>query len=323
MPEPAGRTSGCRTVQRRLLAAATAAVATRQVVGLVQLRSTLSWLGSERDRGCAASQAGDAATLHFVVPVLHEQDHVVPMMNWFATLLQQLPGSTLTVVTSEREVVERRLAERARSSTSPASTADVVAAALREHGWGDRVRHAHYEGGGRKAAQVNHAVEHLDSPGYVAVYDVDSRPSLDLLRPATRPPDRVPRARRGLTAGLVRNPAHPPGRDRPARRPARRLPRRRDTRPSPVPGLARQSPAAAHGAAHTLLAARRAHRLPAGRPIGPAPLRPASSAAPRPQDSRRSRAGLHAPGWQRAGIRAAPMPDHELTFPDTRRERPS
>lgn len=154
----------------------------RQVIGLLQLRSTLSWLDHEQGQASAAPEACASTAIHFVVPVLHEQDHVVAMMSWFATLLEQLPGSTLTVVTSEREAIERRCTGPAASSTSPtATTADVAAAALREHGWGGRVRHEHYEGEGRKAAQVNHAIEHLDSPGYVAVYDVDSRPSLELL----------------------------------------------------------------------------------------------------------------------------------------------
>lgn len=47
-----------------------------------------------------------------------------------------------------------------------------------------RIRHVHYEGGGRKAAQVNEAVMGLPEGadgGYVAVYDVDSRPTAALM----------------------------------------------------------------------------------------------------------------------------------------------
>lgn len=66
------------------------------------------------------------------------------------------------------------------------TTADVIAdelSHLREPT--PLVRHVHYQGEGRKAAQVNAAVEQLapdSAEEYVAVYDVDSRPSLELLR---------------------------------------------------------------------------------------------------------------------------------------------
>ncbi|WP_035847314.1 glycosyltransferase family 2 protein [Kitasatospora azatica] len=46
------------------------------------------------------------------------------------------------------------------------------------------VRHVHYEGTGRKAAQVNAAVERITAAGegdYIAVYDIDSRPDALLL----------------------------------------------------------------------------------------------------------------------------------------------
>ncbi|KJK56028.1 hypothetical protein UK12_25145 [Saccharothrix sp. ST-888] len=46
------------------------------------------------------------------------------------------------------------------------------------------VRHVHYEGDGRKAAQVNAAVDQLaahSAEEYIAVYDVDSRPSREFL----------------------------------------------------------------------------------------------------------------------------------------------
>ena len=50
---------------------------------------------------------------------------------------------------------------------------------------GARVRHLTYPGRGRKAAQVNHAARWLPADGYVAVYDVDSRPSRDDLAAVT------------------------------------------------------------------------------------------------------------------------------------------
>ncbi|GAA2789961.1 hypothetical protein RMN57_22930 [Kitasatospora sp. CM 4170] len=64
------------------------------------------------------------------------------------------------------------------------TTADVIAseiAHLRE----PVVRHVHHQGDGRKAAQVNTAAEQLGTGSaeeYVAVYDIDSRPSGELLQ---------------------------------------------------------------------------------------------------------------------------------------------
>ncbi|KJS58433.1 glycosyltransferase [Streptomyces rubellomurinus] len=65
------------------------------------------------------------------------------------------------------------------------ATAKVIAdeiARLREPA--PAVRHIHYEGDGRKAAQVNAAVDQLAADSaeeYIAVYDVDSRPSREFL----------------------------------------------------------------------------------------------------------------------------------------------
>ncbi|MFJ1797157.1 glycosyltransferase [Kitasatospora griseola] len=64
------------------------------------------------------------------------------------------------------------------------TTADIVAAELAQlPESAPMVRHVHYQGDGRKAAQVNAAVEQLVSTGqeHIAVYDVDSRPSRELL----------------------------------------------------------------------------------------------------------------------------------------------
>ena len=169
----------------RLLGAATVAVAGRQVVGMLNLRSTLSWLGEGPTSAAVVDTVPREAAfpVHFVVPVLHEQAHVVAMMTWFSALLQQLPGSTLTVVTSERETTERALRRRTvPGAGGAATTSDVVAGAVVGGSVHPRVRHVHYRGTGRKAAQVNFAARGLDRSGYVAVYDVDSRPSVDLLR---------------------------------------------------------------------------------------------------------------------------------------------
>ncbi|WP_195911062.1 glycosyltransferase family 2 protein [Streptomyces kaniharaensis] len=66
------------------------------------------------------------------------------------------------------------------------TTAEVVTAELARLPEPHRmVRHVHYRGDGRKAAQVNAAVDQLSTAGadqeYIAVYDVDSRPSRELL----------------------------------------------------------------------------------------------------------------------------------------------
>ncbi|KIQ62855.1 hypothetical protein TR51_28530 [Kitasatospora griseola] len=66
------------------------------------------------------------------------------------------------------------------------TTADVITAELARLPASDpMVRHLHYQGDGRKAAQVNAAVEQLATVNadqeYIAVYDVDSRPSRELL----------------------------------------------------------------------------------------------------------------------------------------------
>lgn len=205
-----------------------AAIASRYAVGVWNLRRTLDWV----DRPAAA--VPDLATeadiaVHVVVPVLREQQHVSAALAWFAPLVQQLPGSTLTIVTTAREELERehlvdRLAAAGSSaitegrfpqlaqqdivelnaikaSTSdgvltPAEVAGVLARSpltsqVVEHELARpeyqclSVRHAHYPGSGRKAAQVNYAVSLLPQTAdysYIAVYDVDSRPSVELLR---------------------------------------------------------------------------------------------------------------------------------------------
>ncbi|MFE7192835.1 glycosyltransferase family 2 protein [Kitasatospora sp. NPDC057541] len=104
--------------------------------------------------------------------------------------VQRFPQLTSEELTALAEALAKTgervltLATAAEALSAFPTTADVIAsgiAGLRE----PVVRHVHYEGDGRKAAQVNAAVEQLAADSaeeYVAVYDVDSRPSLELLQ---------------------------------------------------------------------------------------------------------------------------------------------
>lgn len=195
------------------------AIAVRNLNGLRQLHQTLAWVDQP-----AAGPSGEPLVLHVVVPVLREQQQIASALAWFVPLLRDLPGSTLTIVSTAREDYERRhtttrlagvtaadltaerfpqltdeeltaLSEAAADGPLTASlavevlarfpsTADVIADEIaRLPRSALRVRHVHYEGEGRKAAQVNAAVEGVaaGTREYVAIYDVDSRPSRELL----------------------------------------------------------------------------------------------------------------------------------------------
>ena len=68
--------------------------------------------------------------------------------------------------------------------TQHPTTRQVVEADLAGRRGPVTLRHVHYEGDGRKAAQVNSAVEQMGAfrdGDYVVVYDVDSRPAAELL----------------------------------------------------------------------------------------------------------------------------------------------
>ncbi|MFD8786642.1 hypothetical protein [Kitasatospora sp. NPDC059599] len=204
-----------------------AAVAARNVNGLRQVRRTLAW--ADRPAPAGNRRAVEPMVLHVIVPVLREQQQIAAALAWFVPLLRDLPGSTLTLVTTAREETERHhLAARLAGATAAdltverfpqltgdeltalgealtgtgegsltgalaaevlsgfPTTADVVSAELARLPQSDPlVRHVHYRGGGRKAAQVNAAVEQLAiadaDQEYIAVYDVDSRPSRELL----------------------------------------------------------------------------------------------------------------------------------------------
>ncbi|MFJ5882604.1 glycosyltransferase [Kitasatospora cineracea] len=204
-----------------------AAVAARNVNGLRQVRRTLAW--ADQPVRAGNRRAVEPMVLHVVVPVLREQQQITAALAWFVPLLRDLPGSTLTLVTTVREEAERRhLAARLAGATAAdltverfpqltgdelaalgkaltstgegtltdavaaevlsgfPTTADVVTAELARLPQSDPlVRHVHYRGDGRKAAQVNTGVEQLAiadaDQEYIAVYDVDSRPSRELL----------------------------------------------------------------------------------------------------------------------------------------------
>jgi len=203
-----------------------AAAAGRHAVGAWRLRQTMAFLA----QAPPADPSGEEhPTLHLVVPVLWEQAHVGAAVRWFAELMRELPGSTLTIVTTAREEREREyLVDDVAGCTSRMITArrfpqltpdqlrtlvaaaqagprgrlthdaavsvvlrarltcDVVADLLHYPDLADvPIRHVHYAGAGRKAAQVNFAVARLDGAAdgdYIAVYDVDSRPDLVLVR---------------------------------------------------------------------------------------------------------------------------------------------
>ncbi|MFI6443473.1 glycosyltransferase [Kitasatospora sp. NPDC050543] len=203
------------------------AVAARNVNGLRQVRRTLAWADQPALTG--NQRAVEPMVLHVIIPVLREQQQITAALAWFVPLLRDLPGSTLTLVTTAREEAERQhlaallagataadltverfpqltgdeLASLGKALTGTGegslaravaaevlsgfpTTADVVTAELARLPEPDpMVRHVHYRGDGRKAAQVNAAVEQLATAEpdqeYVAVYDVDSRPSRELL----------------------------------------------------------------------------------------------------------------------------------------------
>ncbi|MFG2916406.1 glycosyltransferase family 2 protein [Kitasatospora sp. NPDC048298] len=204
-----------------------AAVAARNVNGLRQVCRTLAW--ADQPALAGNRRAVEPMVLHVIIPVLREQQQITAALAWFVPLLRDLPGSTLTLVTTAREEAERQhLAARLAGATAAdltverfpqltgdelaslgkaltgtgegslagavaaevlsgfPTTADVITAELARLPEPDPVvRHVHYRGDGRKAAQVNAAVEQLATADadqeYIAVYDVDSRPNRELL----------------------------------------------------------------------------------------------------------------------------------------------
>ncbi|MBD0676335.1 glycosyltransferase family 2 protein [Streptomyces sp. CBMA156] len=199
-----------------------AAVAARNVNGLWQVRQTLARVDRPTQLSVVEpvvlhvvipvlrEQQHVAGALAWFVPLLRDfPGSTLTLVSTAreererAHLVGRLAGATATDLTVQRfpqltddeltalaealaKTGERTLTRTAAAEVLSAfpTTADVIAseiARLRE----PVVRHVHYEGDGRKAAQVNAVVEQLAADSaeeYVAVYDVDSRPSCELLR---------------------------------------------------------------------------------------------------------------------------------------------
>jgi len=198
--------------------AAALALVARHGAGAWQLAGTLSWLA--RRAGEPQPAHGRLPPVHVVIPVLREQGQVRPALDWWRTVLPLFPGMSLTLVSTAREDHDRALLARAAchgpltSSRLPQlaeceldllraarqhgrlteaaasailgqapSTGDVIDRELASTS-GERISHIAYPGLGCKAAQVNHAVLSLPHEGYLAVYDIDSRPALEELTAA-------------------------------------------------------------------------------------------------------------------------------------------
>ncbi|MFJ6769998.1 glycosyltransferase family 2 protein [Kitasatospora sp. NPDC091257] len=198
-----------------------AAVAARNANGLRHVRRTLAWADRPTPPPAAEpmvlhvvipvlrEQQHIAGALAWFVPLLRdfpgstmtlvstaredrERDHLAARLmgavkaDLTVERFPQLIGEELTALaealaaTGERALTAATAAEAL--SAFP-TTADVIVdeiARIR----GQVVRHVHYEGDGRKAGQVNAAVDQLaadSADAYIAVYDVDSRPSRELL----------------------------------------------------------------------------------------------------------------------------------------------
>jgi len=206
-------------------------VTARHAAGDWQLARTLAWLRRAEDEPAAGHQL---PRVHVIVPVLREQQHVSAALEWWQQILPQFPGMSLTIVSTAREERERDLLTAAVCSSSrltrtgfpqlsdreladltsarvvaggqlaPETAAQILARTpltrevlgqLLDREDPSRIRHLTYPGTGRKAAQVNYAARSLAAGGYLAVYDVDSRPGAELLartyallsRPGQRP----------------------------------------------------------------------------------------------------------------------------------------
>ncbi|MGP4030093.1 glycosyltransferase family 2 protein [Actinomadura sp. 3N407] len=206
----AGETTA-RTAARALAWACSVALVARHGAGSWQLARTLSWL--DRHELEPRPREDPVPLVQVVVPVLREQQHVGAALAWWRTILPQFPGMSLTVVSTAREDHDRDLLARAACegpltrARLPQLTAPELTAlrAAKQHGClsvedaaailaqtprtrdvvdreladvpDERISHLTYPGLGRKAAQLNHAARLLPPGGYLAVYDVDSRPA--------------------------------------------------------------------------------------------------------------------------------------------------
>jgi hypothetical protein len=121
-----------------------------------------------------------------------ERDHLIDALTGLRASeitgqrFSQLTAGEITelrILAEDRDGLPRQLAGRVLRST-PLTSEVVEQELLARRDATTSVRHVHYRGTGRKAAQVNAAVEQIKDTGegdYVAVYDVDSRPDSLLL----------------------------------------------------------------------------------------------------------------------------------------------
>lgn len=193
---------------------ASSLLAARHLAGTWQLARTLAWLREENEH-CDHRSERSPQDVHVIVPVLHEQAHIAAALTWWEPHLAAFPGMSLTFVTTAREEREREslavkisASDRLSRTDFPQLPAEIVTEldrarpgegkrlpaeaarrilsetpltrqvvdallAARDH---PQVRHVTYLGAGRKAAQINYATQGLPDRGYVAIYDIDSRP---------------------------------------------------------------------------------------------------------------------------------------------------
>ncbi|WP_030256344.1 MULTISPECIES: glycosyltransferase [Streptomyces] len=208
-------------------------MAARNANGLRQVRRTLAWADQPGDRRAAEpmvlhvvipvlrEQQQITAVLAWFVPLLRglpgstltlvstareerERQHLAARLAEATTAdltverFPQLTGEELTALgealagSGEGSLAGAVAAEVLSGFPTTADVITAELACLPESA--PVVRHVHYQGDGRKAAQVNAAVEQLATADagqeYIAVYDVDSRPSRELLERTTEFLDR-------------------------------------------------------------------------------------------------------------------------------------
>lgn len=138
-------------------------------------RATLTFVSTEREErerdqlaSLAAGKSGRNLTQHYF-PQLTDDEL-----------------ASLAAAASRSSEGSLSRAEATRVLSTFPTTADVIDDEISKLGsLSPVVRHVRYRGEGRKAAQVNAAIKALtahSSEEYVAVYDIDSRPTLELLR---------------------------------------------------------------------------------------------------------------------------------------------
>lgn len=147
----------------------------RQTSGIVGLVASAQFLRRDDIEADAPPFPGHSVSA--VIPVLDEQDLVTACVAHFVALCREGLFDEVLVITTDRD---------ARRPT----TGQVLQLFLDRHkNLRTFVSELHYSGPHRKAGQVNYAAEHLakhgswaDSRRYLAVYDVDSRPTADSVR---------------------------------------------------------------------------------------------------------------------------------------------